>query len=48
MYIYKIITLYTLNLYNVICLLYLNKAEEKSFSSDVLSLYEPVSVAYTH
>ena len=26
---YEIITLYTLNLYNVICQLYLNKVEEK-------------------
>lgn len=33
-YIYQIITLYTLNLHNVLCQLYLNKAWEKSLNMD--------------
>ena len=39
---YQIITLYTLNLHNVICQLYLNKAGEKRFC--ISQLFQPLPI----
>ena len=38
LYIHPTITLYTLNLHNVMCQLYLNKAEKKIFKTEVILL----------
>jgi len=47
MYVNQIIMLYTLNLYSVVCQLYLNKTERKKYKMQILAPF-PQIIKYIH